>query len=59
MMQKLLEVELPRLMSLRISTQSYMEMEAALYDYLDYHLDYSAKTRRFLQQLLNEEKTSG
>ena len=55
MMRKLSEVELNKLLSLKISKNSYLEMEKAIYNYLDYHLEYSAKARNFLKMLLAEE----
>lgn len=52
-MRRLLEAPLVRLPAVRISRTMMEEIEQALAYYLDYHLEYSAKARRILQQLLD------
>ncbi|MDR2712418.1 MAG: DNA repair protein RecO [Clostridiales bacterium] len=48
-MQKLQSLEFTRLPNLRLSRQNREEMRRTLAAYLDYHLDYAAKARRFLK----------
>ena len=54
-MQILAEGDLRLLSNLRISAATHAQMGPAIENYLDYHLDYSAKARNFLQQLLAEQ----
>lgn len=55
-MELLTNLELHRLASLKVSPVYYDEIGAALENYLDYHLEYNAKARGFLNDLLAEEK---
>lgn len=50
------QAELRRITNIRISPDAYEEMNQALEAYLDYHLEYNAKARKFLQSLLAEER---
>lgn len=50
-MRQLLSIDLHKLPSLKISRQNHQEMKEAVIPYLDYHLDYSAKARVFLDSL--------
>lgn len=52
-MRRLLDAPLVRIPSIRISKPIMAEITAALAYYLDYHLEYSSKARRILQQLLD------
>jgi len=50
-MRQLLNMDLHKLPSLKLSRQNHQEMREAVIPYLDYHLDYSAKARVFLDSL--------
>lgn len=50
-MRKLCESEPSKLLHLKINDSTYDELYDAVTPYLDYHLDYSSRARRFLQEL--------
>ncbi|MBQ1501054.1 MAG: DNA repair protein RecO [Firmicutes bacterium] len=52
-MKRLLEAPISKLASIKISPAIMKEMEAACSYFLDYHLDYSAKAKKVLHQLLD------
>ena len=52
-MRRLVDSPLVRIPSIGISAPLMAEIESALTYYLDYHLEYSSKARRILQQLLD------
>jgi len=56
MMRKMREVELPKLLTLRINPQMEKEMTMAINGYLDYHLDYALKARALLKQLSENQE---
>ena len=53
-MALLLKIDLPRLAGFKTSELIQTEMGHALDEYLEYHLDYHAKAKIFLRQLLGE-----
>ena len=53
-MKRLSESDLDKLLRLKISDDVYTEIYNAVIPYLDYHLDYSSRARRFLQSFTGD-----
>ena len=49
--RQLLNTDLSKLLNLKISDKCYDELYRAVIPYLDYHLDYSARARKFIKAL--------